>query len=909
MTLGRLVLRLAIATIGIVSAGGQRVLAQGSVCPESTARNALAIWYLQWDVPPLPDIGCSASGAYMNAYGGLFDEYEAHGEWWDDTANYTLVTETPAITMYFANTQMAGKSVVLFDTHGGGAGTSTPGAPVLEYHPNLTSALDAAANYLQIGTYGPNEITTQSSSFGSTWQGVGPTSLGIRQKFRVNHQKALILGFWSNSDETRDDWGRAAFIGHFDSPDCNLSQDGTVTILNRLACKAPGGNTVQASTLNLSMAMTWAGAGGWALSCNVGCDNGVARFHAAGAFGDEVWGLFDHRNSKSIRILGFKSRDDWPQRGTVLREINPLPDGGHAYVEKGLAGHGFPYFCWVEEDISGKLSWSEPFAVTKRPENWDELMRYGNEVVEEQQRVPEGEPSFREVWFGKNGEVLNSPQAAKSGDEDERVAANPYPGTDVALLGMNTGDGGRVATELANLQAIDPTWTVRTFYNSPYTTVAVQQQIATDIRQNNIAYNNWCTAHPGECTRTYPETPVIGLIGSPLGASAEVEYATFPDSYDHCGHVAVGPCIDAGAGANIIVGSSPLEDLPIYLIPASTQSEVANLKTSAARYEDPTNPSRVHTRAIFLVGDRYNGGMQPLPEMSLQNLESACEAQGIPAYSLRASGYPAGVYAPRKTDFVAAVNAGTSLIAGWGGSTTKVQWPGDFTYGLNWEAELTTPQTMVALLPSCNTAAEQTSFWSSTSTIKRGLFASPSGTTLAFALGHMRGGYDHQHGLWMEIIGLAYADAAVGTPWPRIIFDAKYRAVAQYPFLEDYLRSALSVGTMVRKQPQPTTSDVGPDDATTGLPESLGLRVVGTESGWPTFEFSLPRADDASLTVYDARGRLVATIYSQRADAGRLRVTWNGRDKHGEVVRSGVYFAKLLTRVNGVATTKTVIVR
>ena len=661
--------------------------------------------------------------------------------------------------------------------------------------------------------------------------------------------------------------------------------------------------------VSLNPEVLYYGEGGWRLSCNVSCVNGVARFHEVGAFGNVVWGLFAHRNSKSVRILGFKSRDDWPHKGVVLREISPLPDGEHAYVENGLSGHGFPYLCWAEEDVSGRVSWSEPFDVTKRPENWDELMSYGNEVVVEEQRIPEGESSYRQVWFGEKGEVLYERPAAKSGD-DQIANPPPFMPTDILLLGKSTGDGGRLATELANLQAINPTWTVQTFaVYDPSVTVAVQQQIAADKRQDNIDYNNWCAQHPGECPRTYPETPVMGLIGSPLGSPPEVEFATFPDSYERCGPIIQGPCYDAGAGADIIAGSSPLEDLPIYLIPASTQSEVANLRTSAARYENPADPSWAHTRAIFLLGDRYYDGIDPAVGEAVENLESACEAQGIPAYSLRSSAYPAGVFPPRKAEFVAAVNAGVSLIAGTGGPTEKRKWPGEYTWGLNWEAELTTPQTVVVLLPNCDTAAEQMTVQGATSLIKEGLFASPSGTTIGFALGHMRGGYDHQHALWLEIIGLAYADAPVGTPWPKIIFDAKYRAVAQYPFLEDYLRSALPLGTMIRKRPPPTTSDAGGQDVAAGLPKLLGLRIVRNGSDGPTFELALPRSDDATLTVYDARGRIMATVYNQRAEAGRSFVTWNGRDKNGKSVGSGVYFARLFTRSNGIARTKAIIVR
>jgi len=47
------------------------------------------------------------------------------------------------------------------------------------------------------------------------------------------------------------------------------------------------------------------------------------------------------------------------------------------------------------------------------------------------------------------------------------------------------------------------------------------------------------------------------------------------------------------------------------------------------------------------------------------------------------------------------------------------------------------------------------------------------------------------------------------------------------------------------------------------------------------------------LSVYDLRGRRVRELVSQRQDAGRYQVLWDGRDGHGAGVGAGVYFARL----------------
>jgi hypothetical protein len=60
-----------------------------------------------------------------------------------------------------------------------------------------------------------------------------------------------------------------------------------------------------------------------------------------------------------------------------------------------------------------------------------------------------------------------------------------------------------------------------------------------------------------------------------------------------------------------------------------------------------------------------------------------------------------------------------------------------------------------------------------------------------------------------------------------------------------------------------------------------------------TIRFTLARAANVTLTVYDAAGRRVAELLDGRAPAGTSRVTWNGDDGAGRLVSSGVYFLRL----------------
>ena len=57
-----------------------------------------------------------------------------------------------------------------------------------------------------------------------------------------------------------------------------------------------------------------------------------------------------------------------------------------------------------------------------------------------------------------------------------------------------------------------------------------------------------------------------------------------------------------------------------------------------------------------------------------------------------------------------------------------------------------------------------------------------------------------------------------------------------------------------------------------------------------TIVLDLPRAGDASLRVYDLRGRVVRTLHEGPLTAGRHELVWNGDDDNRRAMASGVYF-------------------
>ncbi len=62
-----------------------------------------------------------------------------------------------------------------------------------------------------------------------------------------------------------------------------------------------------------------------------------------------------------------------------------------------------------------------------------------------------------------------------------------------------------------------------------------------------------------------------------------------------------------------------------------------------------------------------------------------------------------------------------------------------------------------------------------------------------------------------------------------------------------------------------------------------------------TISFTLPNAGHAALDVYDLLGRHVITLFDESVSAGEHLVLWDGKDRYGASVASGIYFYRLTT--------------
>ena len=91
-------------------------------------------------------------------------------------------------------------------------------------------------------------------------------------------------------------------------------------------------------------------------------------------------------------------------------------------------------------------------------------------------------------------------------------------------------------------------------------------------------------------------------------------------------------------------------------------------------------------------------------------------------------------------------------------------------------------------------------------------------------------------------------------------------------------------------------------EAALGVEEQAGLPTdFNLHQNYPnpfnpstTLRFDLPAATDIHIVVYDLLGREVVRLVEQRLEAGYHRVVWDGRDRRGREVPTGMYIVQML---------------
>ncbi|MFA4907724.1 MAG: FlgD immunoglobulin-like domain containing protein [archaeon] len=95
------------------------------------------------------------------------------------------------------------------------------------------------------------------------------------------------------------------------------------------------------------------------------------------------------------------------------------------------------------------------------------------------------------------------------------------------------------------------------------------------------------------------------------------------------------------------------------------------------------------------------------------------------------------------------------------------------------------------------------------------------------------------------------------------------------------------------------------------LPEKFVLRGNYPNPFNPrtTIAFDLPEESHVTLTIYDIMGREIVRLLDENQPAGFRHVVWDGKDKSGQTVSSGIYLYTLKTSAGFSETKKMAIVR
>jgi hypothetical protein len=141
--------------------------------------------------------------------------------------------------------------------------------------------------------------------------------------------------------------------------------------------------------------------------------------------------------------------------------------------------------------------------------------------------------------------------------------------------------------------------------------------------------------------------------------------------------------------------------------------------------------------------------------------------------------------------------------------------------------------------------------------------------------------------------------------WSRSVgYDKRFDAIGQRPIsalLAADGRTLTSIGQIYQTAASLQSSGVAePRAPVAALPTTLTLapsypNPFSISSGANTVRipYGLPNASEVSLQIYDLLGRLTRQIVHVRQAAGSYETLWDGRNDHGELVTSGIYFAVL----------------
>jgi hypothetical protein len=85
----------------------------------------------------------------------------------------------------------------------------------------------------------------------------------------------------------------------------------------------------------------------------------------------------------------------------------------------------------------------------------------------------------------------------------------------------------------------------------------------------------------------------------------------------------------------------------------------------------------------------------------------------------------------------------------------------------------------------------------------------------------------------------------------------------------------------------------GGDDPKADRAQGLISVMPNPAVGTITVEFTVPRREQVSISVYDVQGRMVRSVFAANAEPGLHKTLWDGRDSSGRRVAPGLYILRM----------------
>jgi len=316
-------------------------------------------------------------------------------------------------------------------------------------------------------------------------------------------------------------------------------------------------------------------------------------------------------------------------------------------------------------------------------------------------------------------------------------------------------------------------------------------------------------------------------------------------------------------------------------------------------------------RALFTLGDIEWQGVSPegLPGL-MQSLIDQFRAGGYEIRYMRESDYPLYERLTRQLAMADSLNEGVDIVVNMGSVSNRSRIGGDFIqkverdpWDMDWLDNLG-PKPFVFFGPGCGMADFDRDNPAYDPILAEMFLCNDPMKPAAVAwISSGRGHWSTWHRLFAEEF-VAWLLSGEARDLLDCFWLTKRSCWRQYPEMRNYLKSVFYLGWPVSV---PGTCHAGTKQR--GLPSRAGLMLApNPASNLVTIEFSLPREEEASVGIYDARGRLVVEILDDILDAGRHTIMWTRRNSRGLEVAPGVYFARLATPSQTV-TKKVLIVR